>query len=62
MQLYWFHVLDSANGSGAGQTCMDGDKRAHVAKCIVFQVPHRSRLIAALIPVGDNRLSAVCVG
>jgi gluconolactonase len=63
---YWFHVPDSANDSGARQTCMDREGRAYVATRMGVQVFDRNGRVTAILPVlpsaGSEQLAGVCLG
>ena len=63
---YWFHSPDSANNSGARQSCMDRDGRAWVATRMGVQVFDRNGRVTSILPVLPSaaswQLAGVCFG
>ena len=59
---YWFHVPDTANDSGAGQLCMDGEGSAYAATRMGVQIFDRNGRVRAILPVAASQLVGICFG
>jgi hypothetical protein len=61
-RFYWFHVPDTADGSGAGPWMMDRDGRLYAATRMGVQVFDRNGRVRAILPLPGGEVTALAFG
>lgn len=61
-RFYWAHVPDWADGSGAGNVCMDRDGHPYVATHMGVQIFDRNGRSRGILPLPSGSATSVCFG